>query len=138
MRIRQAKLKDCQRCCVLSKIKELEWAEGAYMPVHYYEAYIKENRIFLVAEEEGKVIGYVLGERITWDIVILCMIATDPKYRGKGVGTRLITTFEKLCKQKGFSYVELHAPRTNRMTQKFYEKRGYARGQDLIEYVKEL
>ena len=138
MQIRQAILADCPKCRDLANIKELEWAEGFRMPVDYFEAYIKENRMFLIAEDEGNILGFVLGERITWDIGILNAIAVDHTIRGKGIGTELVKAFEKECATLGVKYVELHASKINPKTEEFYKKMGYGRGLDLVEYVKEL
>jgi len=138
MRIRQASLSDCPKCRDLANIKELEWADGFRMPVDYFEAYIKENRMFLIAEVDGKILGFVLGERITWDIGILNALAVDHTTRGKGIGTELVRAFEKECARRGVKYVELHASKINPRAGNFYQKLGYGKGLDLVEYVKEL
>ena len=138
MRIRQAIMADCPRCRDLSNIKELEWADGFRMPIDSFEAYITENRIFLIAEHEGRVLGFVLGERITWDIGILNALAVDHTTRGKGIGTELVRAFEKECARRGVKYVELHASKINPKAGNFYQKLGYGKGLDLVEYVKEL
>jgi len=132
MRFRKAKLKDAKSIAeVLTKsynIKNIK--EG--MDVFTYEA--KKFHNYLVAEENGKVIGLV-----TWivhglpkhQLCELDRIAVIPEYRGKGIAKQLFKAlvgdakaYYKNHKSKLRKlYLLTHAD--NKRAHRFYEKLGF-------------
>ena len=151
MKIRKATSKDAKGIAnVLVQsynIKDLK--EG----INVFKNEIKKNHHYIVAEENGKIIGIV-----TWlmhglpkhQLCELDRIAVLPKYRGKGVARELFNTLIKDAKsfyRKNKSklrklYLLTHAGNTR--AHKFYEKLGfkhettlkshYYRGKDEIVY----
>lgn len=136
-RIRKAVLKDCKACRRLSATKELLTSAGIVVPIGWFRAFVGRG-IFLVAEEEGRIIGYVMGERVAGIVSLLWMMTVDKKSRGKGIGKALLAAFEKGSKKRGGKVVVLYAPLFNPRTLKFYRKSGYLQGIKMAEFAKLL
>jgi ribosomal protein S18 acetylase RimI-like enzyme len=84
------------------------------------------NAMLLVAEESGRVIGYLLGYKhltfwangVVWWVEEL---AVAEEFRGKGAGRKLMGAFEAACFQSGGSLVSL----ATRRAAAFYRAIGY-------------
>ena len=136
MKIRKANVNDCVACSRMSKVKELANAEGWTPSTHYLKAFIKNNQIFLVAQEEKKVIGYAVGESITGKGVLLHYIVIKSEYRGKNIGSALLQDFEREAAKRGNKWALLYAAAFNKKTCAFYEKKNYKKGSESFEFVK--
>ena len=132
MKIRKANSKDAKGIAnVLMKsynIKDIKEGIGVF------KNEIKKNHNYIVAQENGKIIGIV-----TWlmhglpkhQLCELDRIAVLPQYRGKGVSKKLFNALVKDAKshyKKNKSklrklYLLTHAE--NKRAQKFYEKLGF-------------
>jgi ribosomal protein S18 acetylase RimI-like enzyme len=106
----------------------------------------------LVAEEEGKVLGFVFYGTVpltegTYD---LYWIAVDPEKHGSGVGSRLVGGVEASVRGRGghLIVVETSSREDYAKTRAFYERSGYERacvlrdfykrGDDKVLYVKRV
>jgi putative acetyltransferase len=78
-------------------------------------------RRWIVAEVEGKVVGYAFAEIID-DSRILQVLNVHPEYFGKGVGQALI---DSAIKWLGGNNVELTVVKHNHRAIKFYQKNGF-------------
>jgi ribosomal protein S18 acetylase RimI-like enzyme len=90
----------------------------------------RDPDLFIVAVEEGRVIGAVLGRfdgRRGW----VNRLAVDPRARSRGVGSTLMREVERRLRAKGCRKVNLHVARDNRAVCAFYAELGYQRA-DLI------
>ena len=134
-KIRIAELKDCRRCAELSKIEELKPAVGGYPPKKYFELFVDKDKMFFVAEENDNIVGYILGEPMKGNIANLGLLAVDKKYRGKGIGKKLIEAMRKRCNEKGLNYLLLYATKNNKKTLEFYRKCGFKEGKNYIQFV---
>ncbi|MBI5355944.1 MAG: GNAT family N-acetyltransferase [Candidatus Aenigmarchaeota archaeon] len=137
IRVRKVVFNDCKACRKLSNTKELLTSAGTVVPASWFRAFVKGKGIFLVAEE-GNIIGYVMGERVTGIVSLLWMMAVDKRNRGKGIGKALLAAFEKESKKRGGKVVVLYAPLFNPKTLKFYRKSGYLQGIKMAEFSKKL
>ena len=94
------------------------------LSLHDIENGVEYNfkRFSFVAKEDDREIGYVTGFSYYSEVTINNLIVLE-KYRGQGVGTRLIEHAEKHFKDKGFNNINLV---TNEFqAPKFYEKCGF-------------
>lgn len=110
----------------------------------------QKDYIVAVAENEGRVAGYVLWGPVpltegTYDIY---WIATDPSVQGKGLGRQLLFHAEDCARTQGGRLVclETSSQGSYERTRRFYDQAGYVEesrirdfyriGDDRITYVK--
>ena len=80
-------------------------------------------KVMIVAHDEGgAVIGGVHGE-MYWDWLHIDTLWVDEKYRGRGIGARLLDQIEGTAISKGFH--GSHLETTNFQAIGFYLKKGY-------------
>jgi ribosomal-protein-alanine N-acetyltransferase len=82
--------------------------------------------IFLVLEEEGEVIGYIIT-CVCHDLekAVILRIAVHPDHRGKGAAGTLMRECLEMVKQKNIGEVELDVELVSRGAIKLYEKFGF-------------
>ena len=91
-----------------------------------------ESSIFLVAENEGHLVGFIFGElwdRKSWTlkqrkIASIEQIAVDSSFRNQGVGLRLIEAFEERVISKGGEELWLEVYSFNEAALSLYRKAG--------------
>jgi len=79
--------------------------------------YPDDRRLMLVAEKDGRIVGGVMGFEST-----LRIIALEPEARGKGLGRRLIETYEVCAMGRGVQMISLGAIEG---AKGFYHRVGY-------------
>ena len=84
-----------------------------------------DKKSILVATDGGKLIGsiFILDDR-GW-LAFVFHLAVDKRYRGRGVGSRLLLEAEKLLKMRGGHEVYLLIDVENMEVEDFYRKNGY-------------
>jgi ribosomal protein S18 acetylase RimI-like enzyme len=60
------------------------------------------------------------------------MLGVDPSARGRGVGTLLMASCERLALEQGKTLMTLHTTQRMAAAQRMYERLGYARGEDCV------
>jgi len=80
---------------------------------------------FLVAEEGGKVVGYVIGLVRKWGEGHVVSLAVHPEYRRKGVATALMKELLRRFNDKGVRAARLEVRVSNEAAIKLYEKLGF-------------
>jgi ribosomal protein S18 acetylase RimI-like enzyme len=108
----------------------------------YWKKIVPENPQYpfssLVAEFDGKVIGFVLGEVSGWEFGVpdtigwLSIIGVDPAYQHKGVARRLSQEFVKNLKAIGVSVIYTLVNWNDWDLLKFFREMGFTRGGDMI------
>ena len=89
----------------------------------------KHGDVGVVAEQDGRIIG------AAWTRIIMAFghvdddtpeLATSvlPEYRGKGVGTALMTRLFELLRERGFAQTSLAVQQNNNAV-RFYQRLGY-------------
>ena len=94
----------------------------------YLDKYFEENGDFiLVAECEGKVIGYLSIEEHhdERDYFYLDDFSVSEAFRGKGLGSKFLLEAEKYAKERNIPSICLHVEKTNTAAMKLYEKNRY-------------
>ena len=79
---------------------------------------------YLVAESEGKIIGYA-GAWIILDESHITNIAVAESYRGRGVGRKLTQALLQLLSNLGASYATLEVRVSNERAQNLYRSLGF-------------
>jgi ribosomal protein S18 acetylase RimI-like enzyme len=92
----------------------------------------------LVAEIEGKVIGFIVGEVSGWEFGIpdtigwITTVGVDPSYQHRGVARRLSEEFVKNLKAIGVTIVYTLVNWNDWEVLKFFRALGFTRGGDMI------
>ena len=117
----------------LDRVMEIEKASfpdrEAWSKTYFEILYQKYPEGFIIAENNGKVIGYTIGrpqnrapaERVA-EIVSL---AVDPTWRQKGVGAKLTNFLIEHFKEKGLKEISLCVRTKNKKGISFYQKLGF-------------
>ena len=108
----------------------------------YWKKVVPENPQYpfssLVAEFEGRVIGFVVGEVSGWEFGVpdtigwLSIIGVDPDYQHKGVARRLSQDFVENLKAIGVSVIYTLVNWNDWDLLKFFREMGFTRGGDMI------
>jgi len=113
----------------------------------YYEAKVaaylqRQPGACLVAELEGKVVGFILADIRGWEFAVelagwLEIIAIDPEYQGSGIGKRLIQHLFDYFKRQGVRVVYTMVNWNDGELIDYLRAAGFTRG-DYINLVKHL
>jgi len=82
------------------------------------------NSNFLVAKEDGKIVGYGGFWKIMDEINIV-NLAVHPSFRKKGIGSLILSEMLRIGKEKGAKFATLEVRESNIPAQKLYEKFGF-------------
>ncbi|TJX14905.1 ribosomal-protein-alanine N-acetyltransferase [Tissierella creatinini] len=119
--LREMEIKD------LDEIMEIEKAAfSTPWTRNSFEKEIKENMLakYIVAEVEGKVVGYV-GIWLIIDEGHITNIAVSKDYRGMGIGKFLMMGMIDFCKKQGIHNMTLEVRASNTVAQNLYRKMGF-------------
>ena len=83
-----------------------------------------ENGHYIAAVDNGKIIGYS-GFRYVLDEGHITTLAVHPKYRKKGVGTKIIEQLLSDAKIKNLKKLYLEVRQSNSPAQKIYKRWGF-------------
>ncbi|HDN96200.1 MAG TPA: ribosomal-protein-alanine N-acetyltransferase [Thermoplasmatales archaeon] len=78
---------------------------------------------FLVAEKNGKIVGFILSAKQSKDELRILMLAVKKEYRGQGIGSMLLK--ELLLKFPEVRRIYLEVKVENKKAIKFYKKHGF-------------
>jgi len=117
---------------VLGMVRRDFWRNKIELPNSRYPL------LGLVAELEGKVIGFIVGEVSGWEFGIpetvgwISTIGVDPDYQHKGVARKLGQAFIKNLKAIGVSVVYTLVNWSDWDLLKFFRAMGFTRGGEMI------
>ncbi|RJP17987.1 MAG: GNAT family N-acetyltransferase [Deltaproteobacteria bacterium] len=102
----------------------------------------KKDRVFLVAEAAGAVVGFIVGEVRAWEFGSppcgwVFALGVSPEARGAGIAKRM---FEEICRrlsQANVTTVRTMVDRSNKVTLSFFRSQGLRSGR-YIELEKEI
>ncbi len=118
--IRKMQLSDSKAVSELEKIIFSQpWSEQGFL-----DALSMEQTIFLVAEEQGKICGYI-GMYQSLDEGEITNVAVAPEKRGMGIGGSLIRAMLEEADRQGAVQVILEVRVSNQPAIHLYEKYGF-------------
>ncbi|AJE03551.1 GNAT family N-acetyltransferase [Geobacter pickeringii] len=102
----------------------------------------KSDRVFLVAEAKGKIVGFIAGEVRAWEFGSppcgwVFAIAVSPNAREGGIGRRMFDEISARLKEAGVTTVRTMVDRDNKLTLSFFRSMGLRTGR-YIELEKSL
>lgn len=99
------------------------WSREAF----YNEIYNNKFAVYIVLEEDQKIIGYV-GAWVVIDEAHITNVAILPSYRGKKLGEALLRKMMSVAKDMGARSMTLEVRVTNNVAQSLYRKLGFQNG----------
>jgi ribosomal-protein-alanine N-acetyltransferase len=96
-----------------------------YNPTLFLDLYNYWQEGFIVAEEDGQIIGFIFGIMMSRTEARILMLAVDPRYRGRGYGSVLYREMQRQCAIKGMGSISLEVRVSNLVAIHFYEKMGF-------------
>ena len=93
------------------------------------------NGIFLIADNNGKIIGSAFGThdgRKGW----INRVAVDPRFQRHGIATRLVRELEEHFEAMGIGIIACLIETWNKESIIFFEKSGYKRHDDIAYFTK--
>ncbi len=101
----------------------------------------KQNTIALVAEVEGKVVGFILGAISGWEFGVpstfgwIDTVGVDPEFQGRGIGTFLFKNIVKEFLKFGIKRIYTLVSWEDWDLLAFFRKMGFRRGELInLEY----
>lgn len=86
--------------------------------------WIRDHWVF-VAEQDGEVIGGVRIERADADVAKLSRLGVRERWKGEGIGSRLLEHAEAAARDAGYTTIRLTTPDEHPFLPEFYHAHGY-------------
>lgn len=107
-----------------------------------YVAAGRDDRVLLVAEKNGKAIGFIAGEVRAWEFGSppcgwVFALSVSPLAREKGVGQLMLAEMCHRLKKAGVTTVRTMVDRENKLTLSFFRSQGMRTGR-YIELEKQI
>lgn len=132
-----------RRCAALmAKNGIYQWNE-AYPSMDIFENDIERNELYIL-KQSNKIVGTIVISTFMDDEYVpvqwltpnsknayVHRLAVDPELQGKGFAQKLMDFAEARSREDGFASVRLDTFSQNKRNQKFYEKRGYQKLEDI-------
>ncbi|MGQ9778931.1 MAG: ribosomal protein S18-alanine N-acetyltransferase [Bacillota bacterium] len=96
------------------------WSRASFL----YELLENRRAVYLVAKEEGHVVGYV-GMWAIFDEGHITNLAVHPRFRRRGIATLLLQELIHEAKRRGIAHLTLEVRRSNLGAQLLYAKHGF-------------
>lgn len=133
--IRLARPNDAVRIAEMSRSYIESGLGWSWTPVRVVREITSKSTNVIVAVDGTEVAGFAIMKYLN-DEARLNLFAVHPKYRRRGIGTRMIKWLEKTALINGNRLVYLEVRQGNRAARKFYESLGYAVIQHIPGYYR--
>jgi len=119
--VRKAEEKD------LSEVYNIELSsfDQPYPPQLLYLYYHLSGDLFLVAENAGRVVGYVIGIMGKDKAAHVISLAVHPDFRRRGIGKELLQKLLEALLERGATHVRLEVENSNEAALALYQKLGF-------------
>lgn len=119
--IEPMRVEDVEEVLVIEQVSfATPWSRLAFLS----ELLENERSVYLVAREEGRVVGYVGMWRIL-DEGHITNLAVHPDFRRQGIGRRLLQTLSNLSVARGLRRMTLEVRVSNDPAQRLYASLGF-------------
>ena len=92
----------------------------------YFTYLLRNDAMFLVAEEEGKILGYC-GVLLMLDEGDITNVSVKKEEQNKGIGSKLLEALIEKTSKEGVSVLHLEVRPSNEAAVALYEKFGFTR-----------
>ncbi len=76
-----------------------------------------------IIDDNGRIIAGCVARMYCWNVTYIDTLWVDETYRGKGLGSQLLTEVERTAKEKGCYLI--HLDTFDFQAKEFYKKQGY-------------
>lgn len=97
-------------------------AFSEHNPFLYMNFYEMNNEGFLVAEEKGYIVGFVVGYKVSDTEGRIFSLAVREGYQGHGIGTQLIKAIVGVFQKMALKHSSLEVRVSNHGAQKLYKR----------------
>ena len=88
--------------------------------------YIDDNNVIFVAEDSGKVIGFIsINNHNEHGYIYLDDYCVSEEYRGRGIGTKLMAIAFEFAKNKQIDKILIHVYNANKESIELYKNKGF-------------
>ena len=108
-----------QAAALEAQIFSQPWSEQALL-----DALKLTHTVFLVAEEKGRVAGYI-GMYLSLEEAEITNVAVAPEFRRRGIGAALLTEIKREAAERGVTSLVLEVRVSNQNAIRLYEKHGF-------------
>lgn len=120
IQIREMQVKDADAVAVIEQqIFSQPWSRQGFL-----DAVNLANTVFLVAEENNRIVGYI-GMYVAMDEGEITNVAVAPVERCHGIGGMLIAELLKIAENKGIARIVLEVRVSNDSAIRLYEHNGF-------------
>jgi GNAT superfamily N-acetyltransferase len=113
------------------KLLDLNWTFGEVGTKYFKELIEEEDSCVFVAEDDGKIIGYLAGSETEAEdyrklpkVAELDNMLVLKENRGSGIGRKLYDAFIEWCKSRDVKIVRIQATAQNKDAIEYYHKMG--------------
>ncbi len=96
-----------------------------YNPIIFNQFYEHFPHGFLIAEESGKIVGFIVGVKTTQNVARILMLAVVQSKRRKKIGSLLLHHFVEIMDLLQIKEIELEVRTRNKTAIAFYHKHGF-------------
>ena len=114
------------------KSLNMKWTYSKDGKTYFKNRITKKDGFLEIAEHKGRVVGYLAGGfskgaeyRIKAKHAEAENMLIDKRYRGSGLGAKLMKDFIKWCKQNKVNYISVEASAGNKQAIQFYRYFGF-------------
>ncbi len=120
IQIREMQVKDADAAAAIEQqIFSQPWSRQGFL-----DAVNLANTVFLVAEENNRIVGYI-GMYVAMDEGEITNVAVAPVERCHGIGGMLIAELLKIAENKGIARIVLEVRVSNDSAIRLYERNGF-------------
>lgn len=120
IQIREMQVKDADAVAAIEQqIFSQPWSRQGFL-----DAVNFANTVFLVAEENNRIVGYI-GMYVAMDEGEITNVAVAPVERCHGIGGMLIAELLKIAENKGIARIVLEVRVSNDSAIRLYERNGF-------------
>ena len=122
----------------LRAVRKIERASFPGRKPRPLEKYVREHpEECIVAENENKVVGYIVGRVKQNSIGVIAFLAVEPSSRGKGIGEKLIRHLANGFEKKNIKETLLYVRARNDTAIALYQKLGFAISKKIEKYYRD-
>ncbi len=135
IKFRTAKINDIS---TLVKIEQECFSYDQLTQANFKHIIQKANADFSLILYSGEIAGYgILFYRKGTSLCRLYSIAISPRFRGKGLGDKLLTHLEHLAKEGDSTYLRLEVKEENKAGIELYQKHGFVKFLEKEDYYED-